>query len=619
VLVVKSRIEKRRNGEARKQMRLRTMAWGLLLGVTSVTSIASADEGFDANRYRATPLASDGLSVERPTALQSGTFGAVATLSYAHNPLVEQLRRADGSVLDERKLIANQLFGYFGIAYGIGDRLTLHASLPVALVQDGSSPSGTALASSPTSTALGDLRFGGRLRLIGGLEGDEPSRFGLAIDASLLAPTGSQSAFASDGSVRAQGALLVEALPARFLYVNANAGIQSRPGAEAGGTRVAPTLMFAAGAGVRTHRDRLRVGVEATSQTPLASGRSLAPDATALEALGVASLRFARGLHASIGAGPGLSQAVGTPDFRAVARLGWALGAEQKRPQAPTDRDRDGVADTDDACPEVAGIQSGDPRTNGCPDRDADGIVDRLDACPEVAGITSSDPSKNGCPSDRDADGIPDSLDACPEIAGVTSSDRAKNGCPSDRDADGIPDNVDACPDVAGVTSSDRVKNGCPSDRDADGIPDNVDACPDKAGTADSDPKKNGCPAAKVVATAIEISEQVLFEFRRASLLAESETILTLVAKALKEHPEIEKVSIEGHTDENGNDKFNMELSRLRAEAVRARLVRHGVAAKRLSTVGFGKTRPIADNATEAGREKNRRVEFRIVKRTQSR
>ena len=200
-------------------------------------------------------------------------------------------------------------------------------------------------------------------------------------------------------------------------------------------------------------------------------------------------------------------------------------------------------------------------------------------------------------------------------MAGVTSSDPAKNGCPADRDGDAIPDSLDACPDVAGVTSSDPAKNGCPSDRDGDAIPDSVDACPDKPGTADPDPTKNGCPTAKVAAAAIEIGEQVHFELERATILAESETILSLVGNVLKEHPEIEKVSIEGHTDEHGNDRFNLDLSRRRADAVRAWLVAHGVSASRLSVVGHGKSRPIADNSTDAGREKNRRVEFRIVTR----
>ncbi len=581
-------VEKQVKREERVRMRARTIAWGLLLGVTSVTSIASADEGFDANRYRATPLASDGLVVERPTTLRSGTFGAVATLSYAHNPLVEELYGAGGGLVGERKIIAHQLFGHFGVAYGIVDRLTLHASLPVAFVQEGTAPS-------PTSTALGDLRFGGRVRLIGGLEGDAPSPFGLALDVSLLAPTGSRSAYASDGDVRFQGALLAEALPTRFLYVNANAGFQSRSEIDIGATTwKAPTLMLATGAGFRTHRDRLRVGVEATSQIPVfvvserpvaavSSGGVSTFDDTALEALGVASFRFARGLHASMGAGPGLSQAIGTPDFRAVARFGWALDAERNRAQTAADRDRDGVPDAEDACPDVAGIKSADPRSNGCADRDRDGIVDHVDACPDAAGVTSSDPAKNGCPADRDGDAIPDSLDACP--------------------------------DVAGVTSSDPAKNGCPSDRDGDAIPDSVDACPDKPGTADPDPTKNGCPTPKVAAAAIEIGEQVHFELERATILAESETILSLVGNVLKEHPEIEKVSIEGHTDEHGNDRFNLDLSRRRADAVRAWLVAHGVSASRLSVVGHGKSRPIADNSTDAGREKNRRVEFRIVTR----
>jgi outer membrane protein OmpA-like peptidoglycan-associated protein len=89
-----------------------------------------------------------------------------------------------------------------------------------------------------------------------------------------------------------------------------------------------------------------------------------------------------------------------------------------------------------------------------------------------------------------------------------------------------------------------------------------------------------------------------------------SETVLSQIAKVLQENPKLELI-IEGHTDNVGGAQFNLELSRKRAEAVKRWLVdKAGISEVRLTTVGYGLSRPIADNSTEEGRAKNRRVEL---------
>jgi outer membrane protein OmpA-like peptidoglycan-associated protein len=113
----------------------------------------------------------------------------------------------------------------------------------------------------------------------------------------------------------------------------------------------------------------------------------------------------------------------------------------------------------------------------------------------------------------------------------------------------------------------------------------------------------------------IEILDHIQFKAGEATLLPVSEPILDEVAKVLVEHPELTKVSIEGHTDSQDTKKRNKKLSEKRAKAVKAYLVDHGVEAKRLTTKGFGEDVPIAGNDTPEGRFENRRVEFRIVKR----
>src|SRR5262249_27452955 len=122
-------------------------------------------------------------------------------------------------------------------------------------------------------------------------------------------------------------------------------------------------------------------------------------------------------------------------------------------------------------------------------------------------------------------------------------------------------------------------------------------------------------PSAQVSGEKIELSEVVQFETDKAVIRDESKPILNAVAGVMKDHPEIERVRVEGHTDNKGTNEHNLTLSRERARSVKEYLVAQGVDAKRLATEGFGETRPVADNTTDEGRYKNRRVDFVIMKR----
>jgi OmpA-OmpF porin, OOP family len=193
-----------------------------------------------------------------------------------------------------------------------------------------------------------------------------------------------------------------------------------------------------------------------------------------------------------------------------------------------------------------------------------------------------------------------------------------------DRDHDGILDEDDACSDEPGVKTEDPETNGCPPpapvaatpadpDRDHDGILNEDDACPDTPGQPDPDPKRNGCPRASVEHGVIKILDQVKFATDSAEILAESDDILSAVQKVLMDHPEITLVDIEGHTDNRGSAAHNRDLSVRRAAAVVGWLVTRSIEPSRLTSHGYGQTRPIDTNTTEAGRQNNRRVEFHIV------
>jgi OmpA-OmpF porin, OOP family len=250
------------------------------------------------------------------------------------------------------------------------------------------------------------------------------------------------------------------------------------------------------------------------------------------------------------------------------------------------DRDGDGIADIDDKCPDVKGIAA----LQGCPDKDGDGITDAEDRCPDVAGL----PALKGCP-DRDKDGIADIDDACPDVPGIAKF----KGCP-DTDGDGIVDSEDACPTVPGPVSL----KGCP-DRDGDGVADKDDKCPDVPGTV----ANFGCPEVKK----FEYGKLVYFNTAQSAVIKKNIKDLDEVVATLKEHADV-AILVEGHADEQGSDQYNMKLSEQRADYVINYLVKKGIAKERLTKKFYGKTMPAADNSTAEGRSKNRRVEIKTAK-----
>jgi outer membrane protein OmpA-like peptidoglycan-associated protein len=112
----------------------------------------------------------------------------------------------------------------------------------------------------------------------------------------------------------------------------------------------------------------------------------------------------------------------------------------------------------------------------------------------------------------------------------------------------------------------------------------------------------------------IVINEKIQFDFNKATIKPESDSLMQEIIKVIKENPHIKKIAIEGHTSSEGSDKYNLKLSDKRAKAVMDYLVTKGELAKEMfSAKGFGESKSIADESTEEGKEKNRRVEFNIV------
>jgi OOP family OmpA-OmpF porin len=208
---------------------------------------------------------------------------------------------------------------------------------------------------------------------------------------------------------------------------------------------------------------------------------------------------------------------------------------------------------------------------------------------------------------DRDDDGFLNDRDHCPDTPGVSP-----DGCPPrDSDSDGFVDTEDACPYEKGVEP-----DGCPiRDTDGDGIPDDRDDCIDKPETDNGWEDEDGCPDEVPKREEVDrVIEGIEFEHDSAVILPSSSATLDRAVKVLEEFPDI-RIEIVGHTDDEGTTEYNEKLSRERAEAVEKYLVDKGIDDGRIETRGAGESEPRDTNATEEGRARNRRTEFKIIKR----
>jgi OmpA-OmpF porin, OOP family len=139
-----------------------------------------------------------------------------------------------------------------------------------------------------------------------------------------------------------------------------------------------------------------------------------------------------------------------------------------------------------------------------------------------------------------------------------------------------------------------------PADSDQDGVTDDRDRCPGTPRGVAVD--ANGCPQKGSITL-----EGVTFDYDSARLTPDSAIALDDIAAGLKKYPRL-KVELQGHTDSKGPDAYNLSLSQKRADAVRDYLLKDDVPSTQMTAKGYGEGQPIADNKTDEGRSKNRRV-----------
>ncbi len=300
--------------------------------------------------------------------------------------------------------------------------------------------------------------------------------------------------------------------------------------------------------------------------------------------------------HLMAGAAAGIPIA-GTPEKYGFQNAQWRVFLGFAFEPSIDDRDRDGIPDDEDQCPDDPEDWDDFNDSDGCPDldNDQDGILDREDSCPN----TPED--KDG---DRDEDG-------CPEEEKV----------PEDSDGDGIPDEDDECPDDPEDKDGYEDEDGCPDpDNDGDLLPDVRDQCPLEREVLNGFEDEDGCPdEGEALVTITNDQFQLLkgIRFKTASDVIigdESFQILDAVVTVLTANPQI-KVRVEGHTDSRGTRRYNIRLSNRRARSVKRYLVQNGIDPSRLKAKGYGPDQPVDTNDTDAGRAANRRVVFAIIQK----
>jgi outer membrane protein OmpA-like peptidoglycan-associated protein len=548
------------------------------------------------------------LDVEWAGIDTQGTWDAALWVGYAYNPLVLNQRLNDGSSVRVGSLIGHRVGTSVVASMALLEWLELGGELPLVLLQSrGDGVPGLALRELQ-GFGVGDARLAAKVQVLRARE----QFVDLAIIPAITVPTGFPfNSYMGEGffSFIPEVAVSRELLGFRL---GANVGARFRPDTEFFGLNVGHELTWRVGAGYRLS-ELTAIPIEV--QASLNGGASLIRplgrvNTMPMELLaGVAWEAIPDLVQVTAGGGVGIVGGFGTPDARLFAAVRLA--------PRDRDRDKDGILDDVDQCPDDPEDKDGWEDSDGCPDpdNDGDGLLDHEDRCPNNPGPREL----FGCPEgDRDGDGIPDVIDKCPDDPEDIDQWQDEDGCPDpDNDGDGILDVDDKCPNEPEDMDGFEDHDGCPEDdNDGDGILDVNDQCPDEPEDFDGDEDEDGCPDnARIVVTKKKVFalEKIYFEFAKADIKRESFGILDEVARVLLENPEIGRVRVEGHTDSVGSDEYNQILSQARVESVRRYLIKKKVSAERLEAVGFGESKPIATNDTPEGREKNRRVEFVLI------
>ncbi len=541
-------------------MTVKSMLSGILAAAALATGARAASTPPEANLSNFKPSSgNDGIiATEGARPWEAATpFDLKFWLDYAQRPVAHPGRG---------ELIENRTGAWFTADLHVLEPLTLAIALPFTLNERGTlvlQPSAT----QPVvqSSGLGDIRITPRL----GLLRQETSGIDMAVQATLELPSSDRHLLTTWGEPVAEGLVAVghhvgdadsgfTVLANVFAFTAPNRTVLAQNVGAGFGGRLGLSVNAAKG---RFTPSRIFGEIEAKSMPRL----SFTEGPTPAEARGGASWCFGPGFTFDVAVGSGLNDAPGAPTLRVVSALGFGANACSAAAN---------LAEAKKAAAAKAAVEKA--------------AADKLAA------------QKAATESALAARAAADKAYADQVAAENAAGEKAKaDQAASDK----------AFADKAAADAA-RMK-----DSDGDGVPDVEDNCPNEPGPASN----HGCPLENkqlvaVNETGIQILDKVQFATGKSVIARKSFKLLDQVAAVLAQHTEMTKIEVQGHSDSSGNPQKNTVLSQARADAVVKYLVKKGVAASRLTAKGYGPTMPLADNATKAGREKNRRVEFRATK-----
>jgi outer membrane protein OmpA-like peptidoglycan-associated protein len=614
----------------------------LLLAVhLPLPALAQDQGGFDAHGFDLT--AQDGdvrdhYTVHRPGVLNAQEWFAGGVIEYANRPLVLVTEQSDETLTTTNALNHVMALNLTGGATP-HERIRLTASVPLYFTSTGFDGG--------QGAALGDLRLDALVSIIAPNDGG----FGVGVVPWLDLPTGATRKFLGRRTV-AGGALAAGTYEADKLTFTGNLGVQLDPKIDLENLTGADSLIAGLGAGYMLD-DVSNLGLEARLLAPF-SKNDRAGTGSPAEAI----LSYRRRLDSGAFFSGGLAAPLSAGAGAAAWRLFVGGGFGKIGPAAPKDLDMDGITDDLDACPEQPETVNTYIDEDGCPDElgtlrakvtfNGD-VVSGADLSVTGPGVeekvvTGADPwRKDVLPETmwmlqaRKGDclagevkklvgaGINDAEVQLRLVPSATVSiwvhDTAGNAVPG---AKLMWDSAtpECLPEVPQLANNGKAKAdiGAGTHKLVVGAPGyRVVEVPILASPGEELPVEVVLTPTKlrVEAKRIVILEKVQFEFNKAVIKPESFELLNEVADVILRNPQAGRVEVQGHTDDKGSDKYNLDLSQRRSESVREYLIGRGVPRDRLLAVGYGESVPLVPNTTEPNRATNRRVEFLLIDQQQ--
>lgn len=597
-------------------------------------------EGFDAHGLAL--VAQDGdprdlLRVHRAGRFEQGDFWATGLFEYADEPLVLGYHYTDGRPDEYEPYLDNVMALNFNLGGAVHDRVRLDLGVPLYLASVG--PGGGS-----QGVAIGDIRFTPTAAIVRP-KPQYGGGFGLAVMPYIDLPTGDPDKFLGDQGV-SYGGFVAATYEAGPLTLSLDAGPEINPNIDVLNQTGADHVSVGGGVGFLVTRT-MGINLEGRKRFALGGveGEAFKGIEAPAEFTGSFRGRLPSGPHFALGAATALSRGAGAAKFRAFVAVGFG-----KVNMNYGDWDGDGIGDEADQClkePETLNSYQDD---DGCPDAGGTALFTvQLDGFVETdVPITVT----NGA----DEWTLDSALEPVPlELAEGTY--RVKAGYPgyvaedqfviTEGEQSVVLDLEEVVPGTLSISlehahgdSLDKVGlsvigEGAPPGSQTLGpnglahmelppgqylvyLKTNDGALYRKYISITSDEHVHidaslRNPRVKLTATRVEVDETIYFDTDKATIKPESHDLLEEIGTLLIANPQVTKIEIQGHTDDQGSEEHNLELSQSRADAVKEFMVDLGVEADRLESVGYGESYPISTNATEAGRARNRRVEFLIL------